>query len=596
MKKQPERSEVPEELKWRLEDIFCSDEEWEKGMSLLSEMTGKMSGYKGKLGDPDILLEAMGSSVEAEKLSEKVYAYAKMRRDEDNANMRHQAMAARALSALVKFEEEVSYMAPELLAIPEEEFASFFDRVEKLMPYKRHLYEIVRKRRYVLSEKEERILALSSEMADGTKNAFSMLNNADIKFGTVIADNEEIEITHARFGLLMRHPDRNVRKETFEVFYRQYEGRKNTLSALLSGSVKGDLFYTRARGYESTLAAALFEDNVPVSVYQGLIEAVNKHIGSLHRYISLRKKAFNIDKVHLYDLYAPIAKDVEFGINYVEASRLIREALAPLGSEYAEVLDEALCGRWIDVMENRGKTSGAYSWGLWSAHPFMLLNWQDNLDNAFILVHELGHAMHSRYSSAAQPYIDAHYKIFVAEVASTVNEALMMAHLIKNADSKEKKAMLLNHHLESFRTTFFRQTMFAEFEADMHAAAQRNEPLTAESIGKDYTGLNSRYHGQDMEIDPQVALECLRVPHFYNSFYVYKYATGFASAIAISRAILEGEAGARERYIDFLKAGGSDYPLEILKKAGVDLTTDRPIMNCINVFDETLSEFEKLLG
>ncbi len=595
MKQQPMRNEVEESRKWRLEDIFPNDEEWERGFARITEMTPKLTVFRGRLSDPHALLEALNFSVEAEQLIEKVYAYARMHRDEDNTNSKFQAMSAKAMTAMTRFEEEASFMSPELLAIPQDMLDTFYDQEKGLLPYKRHINEIVRKRAHVLSEKEEKLIALTAEMSEGAKTAFTMLNNADMKFGNVEVDGEEVELTHGRYGVLLRHNDRRVRKDAFTTLYEQYDRQKNTLSALLTASLKSDLFYTRARGYESVLAASLFEDNVPIPVYQGLVEAVHDRIASLHRYVSMRKKAFDIEKVHFYDLYAPMVKGADKQMDYAAAVNTVKAALAPLGDDYLKSLDTAFQTRWIDVEENKGKTSGAYSWGVYGVHPYVLLNWQDDLENTFTLAHELGHAMHSKYSFEAQPYVDAHYKIFVAEVASTVNEALLMEYLIQKAPGETEKAILLNHYLENFRTTFFRQTMFAEFEMLIHGLEQKGEALTQETMCGRYAQMNQFYHGPDIEMDPQIALECLRIPHFYNSFYVYKYATGFASAIAITKAILSGEAGAVDRYLTFLKGGGSDYPLELLKKAGVDLFTPAPVMNCIDVFDKTLDQLEKLL-
>ena len=491
----------------------------------------------------------------------------------------------------------MSYIQPEILAIPTEELEKLQQSEQGLEHYRLLLEEITRYKPHTLSASEEAIMAQVSELASAPGKIFGMLNNADIKFPMITNEKgEEVELTKGRYTQFMESKDRRVRKEAFEALYATYGKHRNTIAATLASVVKRDVFYARTRKYESALKASLFADNIDQSVYDNLIETVRDHLPLMHRYVALRKKLLGLDELHMYDLYVPMVQEVEMEIPYEQAVSTIKEALQPLGEDYGKVLEEGFTSGWIDVYENEGKTSGAYSWGAYTTHPYVLMNYQDNVNNMFTLAHEMGHALHSYYSNKTQPYTYADYRIFVAEVASTLNEALLMNHMLEKTTDKAERLYLINYYLEQFRGTLFRQTMFAEFEKLIHANSEKEVPLTADSLSEWYRELNVAYHGDEMIVDEQIDLEWARIPHFYNNFYVYKYATGFSAATALSKQILEEGHPAVERYLSFLKSGGSDYPLNLLKKAGVDMTSPQPIKDALAVFKDLLDELEELVG
>lgn len=456
--------------------------------------------------------------------------------------------------------------------------------------------ENLRQKEHILSEKEEQILAMSAEISDIGGDVFTMFNNADIKFPYIKdEEGEEIEVTKGRYIAFLESKDRRVRKDAFEAVYSSYKKMKNTLAASLTGNVKKNRFYSLVRKYPSALEASLDNDNIPVDVYTTLIDTVNKNLPLLDRYLKLRKKVLKLDELHMYDLYVPMVEEFDKKIPYEEARTIVAEALKPLGEEYIGYLQKGMNSAWIDVYENEGKTSGAYAWGAYKTHPYVLLNYQNKINDVFTLAHEMGHALHSYYTNMTQPYVYSEYKIFVAEVASTVNESLLMRYLLPRASSKQEKAYLLNHYLEEFRGTVFRQVMFAEFEKIIHEKVEQGEALNAQELSNIYYGLNKKYFGEAVTVDEDIAMEWSRIPHFYSSFYVYKYATGFSSATAIAEKILTEGRPAVDKYLEFLKSGGSNYPLELLKIAGVDLSTPQPIQDALNVFEKTLDELEELL-
>ncbi len=593
----PFRNEIEDQYKWRLEDLYGDDEQWEKDYQKARESIPYLASFQGRLGESaQSLLEGLQAFSDASQTVEKLYVYAHMRRDEDNTRTKYQAMSDRAMSLNVEVDSATSYITPEILSIPRDRIQDFLEQEKKLEIFSHYLDEIIRQKDHILSEREEMILAQAGDMAQASENIFTMLNNADMKF-PVIQDEEgrEVEITHGRFITLMESKDRRVRKDAFQGLYHTYEKQKNTLASILNGSVKKDIFYSRVRKYSSALEASLDQDNVPVQVYHRLIDTVHQHLPALHRYVSLRKKALELDEIHMYDLYVSMVKDYEMKIPYREAMEMVKKGLEPLGEDYGRHLSQGLENGWVDVYENRGKTSGAYSWGAYGTHPYVLLNYQDNLDNVFTLAHEMGHALHSYYSNENQPYINAGYKILVAEVASTVNEAILMEHMLGHSQDRQERLYLLNHYLEQFRTVIYRQVMFAEFEKLIHQKVEEGEALTPELLCTMYRDLNVQYYGPDIVVDEEIAMEWARIPHFYSAFYVYKYATGFASAIALSQMILKEGQGAVDRYIRFLSSGGSDYPLELLKRAGVDLTTPQPVADSLKVFEETVAQMEELL-
>ncbi|MFC8687515.1 oligoendopeptidase F [Brevibacillus porteri] len=593
----PKRSDVPAEYKWRLEDMYPTDNDWEADVQKVKQLTEKIAAMKGSLATSGKqLLAVLTLQDELLKTLDQVYVYARMRRDEDNANSKYQGLTDRATSLSTQVYGSISYIQPEILAISTEDLQAWIKEVEGLEHYRILLEEITRFKPHTLSAEEEALLANMSELASSPSKIFGMLNNADMKFPMITDESgEEVELTKGRYTQFMESKDRRVRKEAFEAMYSTYGKFRNTIAASLTSAIKGDVFYARTRKYPSALYAALFADNVELPVYDNLIATIHEHLPLMHRYIALRKKLLGVDELHMYDLYVPIVPETDMKIPYDQAVTTIKEALHPLGEEYGRILEEGFSNGWIDVHENEGKTSGAYSWGAFTSHPFVLMNYQDNVNNMFTLAHEMGHALHSYYSNHAQPYTYADYKIFVAEVASTLNEALLMNHLLETTTDKKQRMYLINHYLEQFRGTVFRQTMFAEFEKIVHAKEEQGEPLTAESLSTIYRELNVAYHGPDMVVDSEVDLEWARIPHFYRGFYVYKYATGFSAATSLSKQILEEGQPAVDRYLQFLKGGSSDYPLNLLKGAGVDMTSPTPIAEALSVFKELLEELEQLI-
>ena len=489
-----------------------------------------------------------------------------------------------------------SFIAPEILSIDEHKLKAMIDEKEELKIYGQYLENLMRFKPHVLSPEEEKILAETEILGESISDIFSMLNDADLSFPVVKdEDGSEVELTHGNFISFMQSKDRSVRKAAFNGMYDTYKKYINTFASTMSGNVKKDIFYTNTRKFNSSLEASLFDDNVDVSVYNNLIDTIHKRLNVLHRYVGIKKRFLGLDAMHMYDLYVPLIQEYDKYFTYEEAVDLVLTGLNPLGDEYINLLKKGFSSRWIDVYENRGKTSGAYSWGAYGVHPYVLLNFQGRLNDVFTIAHEMGHSLHTYYSNEAQPYVYAGYKIILAEVASTCNEAVLMDYLLKNSTDRMEKLYLLNHFLEEFRTTVFRQVMFAEFEKITHEMAEKGEALTAEALSQKYYELNKLYYGDDMVVDEEISCEWARIPHFYRSFYVYKYATGFSAAIAISRMIMNEGKAAVDRYKKFLKSGSSDYPLNILKKAGVDLSVAKPIDDALDVFEKMLDEFEKAL-
>lgn len=593
----PKRDEIPKEKTWDLEDIYSTDTDWEKEFSEVKDMLPKLKEYKGKLSESGNTLYALLQyQDEISKKLGKLYTYAHMRYDQDTTNSFYQGLNDRAAQLLSQVTNAASFVTPELLAIPEETIRQFLNETQDLKLYEHALDELNRQRPHVLSEKEESLLAQVSEVTDSPSNTFGMLNNADMKFPVIKdEDGNDIEITHGRYLRFLESDDRRVREDAFKGVYETYGKYKNTFASTLSGNVKRNIFNANVRNYESARQAALSKNNIPEVVYDQLVDTVNEHLPLLHRYVSLRKKVLGVDELHMYDLYTPLVKEVEMKIPYEQAQELVVEGVKPLGEEYASIVKEGFDKHWVDVEENVGKRSGAYSSGAYGTMPYILMNWQDNVNNLFTLTHEFGHSVHSYFTRREQPFPYANYSIFVAEVASTCNEALLNDHLLEVTEDKQKRLYLLNHFLEGFRGTVFRQTMFAEFEQLIHEKSANGEPLTPDLLSELYYELNKKYFGDDIVIDEEIALEWARIPHFYYNFYVYQYATGYSAATALAKQILEEGEPAVNRYLDFLKAGSSDYPIEVLKKAGVDMTSPEPIKQALSVFEETLNELEALL-
>ncbi|MED4587227.1 oligoendopeptidase F [Priestia flexa] len=597
VKKLPNRSEIKVEDTWRLEDIFETDEAWEKEFQAVKALVPEMEQYRGKLGESaDMLFKALQQQDELTMRVSKLYTYAHMRYDQDTTNSFYQGLNDRIKMLYTEIASALSYVTPELLAVDEETLKQYLKDSKDLQLYAHALDEVNRERPHILSESEEAILAQASEALGASSNTFGMLNNADLEFPSIKDENgEEVEITHGRYIRFLESSDRRVREEAFKAVYDTYGKFKNTFASTLSGTVKKDNFSAKVRNYESARHAALSANNIPEEVYDNLVATVNEYLPLLQRYIDLRKKVLGVDELHMYDLYTPLVQDVKMEIPYSEAKDYLLKGLAPLGEEYISILKEGFENRWVDVHENKGKRSGAYSSGTYGTNPYILMNWQDNVNNLFTLAHEFGHSVHSYYTRKEQPYPYGDYSIFVAEVASTCNEALLNDYLLKTIDDEKKRLYLLNHYLEGFRGTVFRQTMFAEFEHEIHVRAQNGEPLTPELLTKLCYDLNKKYFGDNLVIDEEIGLEWARIPHFYYNYYVYQYATGFSAAAALSKQILEEGDAAVERYLGFLKAGSSDYPIEVLKRAGVDMTTAEPIKEALEVFKEKLEEMERLL-
>lgn len=591
------RNEMDAEYLWRLDHIYREDGMWEKDFEKVEMMSVEMETFSGKLGlGANELAETLDFSMDLSRAFEKVYVYAQMKSHEDSGDGKYQAYAARAEGLESQVSTATSFIAPEILAIENGLLNEFIEGNERLQFYKRYLDEIIRNKPHVLSLEEEKLMAMAKEITGAPDQIFNMLNNADISFEDIKDETgKSTQVTKGRFVLLMENENREVRKAAFKSLYGSYEKQRNTLGALLYSNVKGNIFTSKARNFPSSRAEALFEGNIDSAVYDNLVTAVNKNLPLMHRYISLRKKIMGLDELHMYDIYTPMIKAEKIEISYKDAMGKVRSAVAILGDNYLNDMNQAFGNGWIDVYENKGKRSGAYSWGCYDSHPYILLNHSDNINNMFTLAHELGHAMHSYYSDRTQPYVYAQYKIFVAEVASTCNEALLMNYLLNETKDKNVKLQLMNYFMEQFRSTVFRQTMFAEFEQIIHERAEQGEAMTADVFTEIYLELNKKYYGPDVVIDEEIGIEWARIPHFYRSFYVYQYATGFSAAMALSKAIIEDKPGCRESYLEFLKSGGSDYPVEILKKAGVDMNTAQPVENALAVFAGLLDEMEELL-
>lgn len=587
------RREQDPKFQWRLSDLYEDTGAWERALQEAQAQIAAIEAHRGRLGESaDTLLTVLRNRSAAERQLVQAYTYAHLHKDTDNGNATYQGMTDRAMQAMVAAQAALSFIEPEILEIAPETLRAWAQE-PRFQNFRFYLEDLDRQRAHLLSAAEERILAMAEDPLSGADNAFTMLSDVDLDFGTVVdAQGQEVKLTHSTYGLLLESPDRRVRRDAFRNLYKAYRSVKNTIAATYAASVKADVFRARVRGYAGSLEAALDGNNVPVAVYEQLIEAVHEKLPALQKYLALRKRQLGLDQLEMYDLYTPIVPECSMPMTYEEAKALVKEALKPLGERYGRLLDEAYENHWIDVYESAGKTSGAFSWGVYGVHPFVLLNHQDNVDHAFTLAHELGHAMHSYYSNEKQPYETADYRIMVAEVASTVNETLMMQYLLGHETDPVKRAYLINQQLESYRTTCFRQTMFAEFELKAHRMAENGEPLTVESLSRVYRELNELYYA-GVVVDDDIASEWMRIPHFYNAFYVYQYATGICTATALARDILEH--GGAPRYLDFLSSGGSDYPIRLLQNAGVDLTDKASIASALEVFEQGVDELEQLL-
>lgn len=589
------RSEISDEYKWSVKDLYSSDELWNNDYEKALKSTQEKSSFEGCVMDSaDTLADALSESEKDDYITERLYVYAFMRYYEDTSDGTYQQMSGKAQMLAVKMSEKYSFLVPEIMAADDDKVARFLDS-DKIKPYRHLLCDMLAKKEHTCSQKEEKLLAMASQMADSPSDIFSKFNNADVKFGKVHDEHgDEKELTSAGFSVFMESRDRNVRKEAFYALYRQYKSYINTLAASYYGNVKQAVFFANARNYESTLQMYLSGSFIPESVYTNLIDTVNNNLDKMHDYVSLRKKTLGVDELNFYDIYAPLTSDYTVKVSYENAKETVLDALKILGDDYVSQVKKGYESGWVDVYENDGKRSGAFSWGAYGTHPYIFLNYTETLNDIFTLIHETGHAMHTYYSNETQPYTYAGYKIFVAEVASTCNEVILIDYLLKHSRSDEEKKYLYGHYLEQFKGTLFRQTMFAEFEMITHRMAQDGEVLNAESLCGTYKKLNEKYFGKDMVIDEEIAYEWARIPHFYTPFYVYQYATGFSAAVAIATKIINGDKEVLHGYREFLKGGSSMHPIELLSLCKIDMSKPDVIQDALNVFGSLIEDFKKI--
>jgi len=591
------RSEIPPAYTWNLESIYPGDDDWEREAQSLQRRLPELEALKGTLAQGgQALLTVLRKRDELFEELGRLAAYAHMRRDEDTTKSKYQGMADRATQLLVRATTAAAYIEPEILALPQTTLDRFLREVPGLELYRHQLDDLNRKRPHVRSAEIEAVLAAAGEIAVAPGTIFTMIENADLSLPMIKNEaSEEVQLTQGNYLVFIRSADRRVRKEAFEGLHGTFLKQRNTIATTLASQVKADSFYTQQRGYATSRERALADYDIPTSVYDNLVETVGEHIPLLDRYLKLRKRVLQLDQLHMYDLYVPIVQEAQNEISYEQARETVVAALAPLGENYISTLRQGFQQRWIDVYETPGKTSGAYSSGTYGTQPFILLNFHGNRDGMYTLAHELGHSMHSFYTRAHQPYQYGDYTLFVAEVASTLNEGLMTAYLLKTTTNRALRLAILNHSLEEFRGTLFRQTMFAEFEQRVHSLAEQGEPLTADSLSAAYRALNQKYYGAEATIDNLINIEWARIPHFYSSFYVYQYATGVSAASALVQQILREGKPAVDRYLKFLRSGSSAYSIELLKQAGVDMTSPEPVRQALSLFESYLAQMEELI-
>jgi oligoendopeptidase F len=589
-----ERKDVSPEDSWNLGDLYADQKAWEQDFQKVKTSLGKISAFEGKLSDPAAIKQCFQLEDEISLHTEKLYVYANMKHHEDTTDPTYQALSDKARKISVEVGEALSFVSPEILSLSDEQLKALVNHPD-LAFYKRTLEEMIRQKPHTLSKEQEALLAQAGNIAGAPSTIFGMLNNADLKFPKIKNEKgEEVELTHGSYIQFLESRNREVRKNAFEAVYATYRGQKNTIAATLSANTSKNIFYAKARKYPSVLEMSLHGDNIKKEVYTNLVDTIHDSLPQLHRYLKLRKKLLKVDELHMYDLFAPLVEEFKMDITYQQAKEEIKKSLAPLGDNYLKILQDGFDNHWIDVYENKNKRNGAYSWGAYGTHPYVLLNHKENLNSMFTLAHEMGHAIHSYLSDETQEYRYAQYTIFLAEVASTLNEALLMDYLLKRVTDPKEKLYLLTYYADQFRTTVFRQTMFAEFEMITHEKAEQGDALTPQEFSQIYYDLNKLYHGPDMVVDQDIEMEWARIPHFYNSFYVYKYATGFSAATSFAKQILDEGQPAVERYLGFLKSGGSDYSLNILQRAGVDMSSPEPIKQAISVFSSLIDQMEEI--
>lgn len=597
VKQLPKREELPENLTWDLTKIFSSDQEFDEKYLELSEELKQSEKHKGTLDQgASQFLNAIEFVLRVYRQTEVIYVYAHLKNDQDTGNTDYQALYARASSLFSKVSEAVSWFEPEILQLSDDQIWQYFKEEPKLEVYRHYIQQIVDNRAHVLSTEQESLLAGAGEIFDASSDTFAVLNNADLVFPTIEGENSEIvQLSHGVYGQLLESTDRRVREAAFKGLYSVYEQFRNTFASTLGTHIKGHNFKAKVRNYSSAREASLSNNHIPESVYDTLVDVVNKHLPLLHRYMELRKRLLEVEKLHMYDLYTPVLGEAPITFTYEEAKEKALEALKPMGEEYMAIVEKAFSERWIDVVENKGKRSGAYSSGSYDTNPYILLNWHDTLDQLFTLVHEMGHSVHSYFTRSNQPYVYGDYSIFLAEIASTTNENILTEYLLETEKDPRVRAYVLNHYLDGFKGTVFRQTQFAEFEHFMHTEDEKGVPLTSEYLSDSYGKLNAKYYGPAVEEDPEIKFEWSRIPHFYYNYYVFQYSTGFSAASALAKKILNQEPEALENYLAYLKAGNSDYPVEVMKKAGVDMTQAAYIEDAMSMFEQRLNELEELI-
>ena len=588
------REEIPDNFKWDMSDVYRDESLLQKDIDKVKTAISKIAECQNMCENKESFKESMKLIYETEFLVDKIYFYSNQKYYENLGNPKYQKMSGEAQSLLGEYVAGTSFVTPMLLAQSEEKIMGYVDSDSELEEFRIYLKEMFRQKQHVLSDKEEAILAKTQKFSGGASEIFSVFNNVDLDFPMVLNNQGvETQLSHGNFHTFITSENRKVRKDAFDAMYHTFAKYKNTLAAIYINSLKKDAFYAEVRKYRSSREMFLDDSSIPEEVYDNLIETVNQSIPLLQRYLRLRKKVMKVDELHLYDVYVPMVNSVSKNIPYEKALEMVAEGLKPMGEEYGQILQEGFENHWIDVYENQGKRSGAYSWSVYGTHPYVLLNYQPVLNSVFTIAHEMGHAIHSYYSNNNQNYVNSQYKIFVAEVASTCNETLLILDLIAKSTDDKEKAYLINYFLEQFRTTLFRQTMFAEFEQIVHKAADEGEALNSETLCQIYYELNKKYFGDEMCVDQEIEMEWARIPHFYTAFYVYQYATGFSAAVALAKKILKEGEPAVEDYKKFLKSGCSDTPIELLKIAGVDMSKKEPVELAMKMFEELLDEFER---
>lgn len=596
VKKLRRRDEIPESDKWRIDKIYETPAKWNEELNKLKEEAPKLKDFEGKLGNKEDLKAFLLLNEKLSRKLGKLYVYAHMRSHEDTSNPEMQSLVNKIDPYSAEFSSYTAYFVPEILSLKEGTIENFINEDKDLKQYKIYFEMILNEKPHILSKEVESVLASVSDCLGAPESIYSMLTNSDMTFGEIVDENgRKVELTEGNYISFIKSKDRKVREAAFKLLFGTYKKYENTLATSLTSSIKNFVFESKTRKYNSSLEASLKPNNIPVEVYYNALKTVDENMDALHRYVRIKKKLLNLEEIHMYDLYVPVIECKKEHLEYKDAISLVEEGLKPLGKEYLDIFNEGINEGWIDVYENKGKRSGAYSWGSYDTMPYVLLNYNYELNDASTLAHEMGHSIHSYYTRKTQPYIYGDYSLFCAEVASTTNEILLIHHLIEKETDKNKKLYLINQELEQIRTTVFRQLMFAEFELKTHEAIENGESLTSEVLCKMWKDINIKYFGEDMNVDEEISIEWARIPHFYSDFYVYQYATGYAAASSFANSILSKGEEAVEKYKGFLKAGGSMYPIDTLKVAGVDMTTSKPLKDTLDRFNELLDMLEEII-